>query len=533
MALVKGDVGLGNVDDTSDANKPVSTAQQTALDLKANLASPTFTGTPAAPTAAVNTNTTQVATTAFVNAEILADAAPIAHVGSGGTSHAVVMAGGAAGFMSGADKAKLDGVAAGATANSTDAHLKDRANHTGEQAISTVTGLGTAVAGKAPLTGVGASGTWPISVTGQSGSFAVIDDRNVVSQPNQVPDRSGVFNFRFKENVGSPPFPASSTYAHVLTINGWTADGTGGWPTQMSFGERLSYRKGDTSTIWGAWRQLVDSASIGEFAPSLTGGGATGNWGISVTGNAATATKLATPRAINGVNFDGTANISVQVDWSAVTGKPAVIVAGADAATARSAIGAASLVGGKIPEHELPSLAITDVFPVASEAAMLALTAEKGDMAIRSDLNKCFALSATPASTLANWLELKTPANAVMSVAGRTGAVTLSSSDVGLANVNNTSDANKPVSTATQTALNLKANLASPVFTGTPSAPSVGAGVNTTQIANTAYVFAERTNTATLTNKTLTNPILTSPIFNDSFPKTIAFIREHIPYLEP
>jgi DNA-binding protein YbaB len=38
-------VGLSNVDNTSDANKPVSTAQQTALNLKANLASPTFTGT--------------------------------------------------------------------------------------------------------------------------------------------------------------------------------------------------------------------------------------------------------------------------------------------------------------------------------------------------------------------------------------------------------------------------------------------------------------------------------------------------------
>jgi hypothetical protein len=45
LSLVKGDVGLGNVDNTSDAGKPVSTAQQTALDLKANLASPTFTGT--------------------------------------------------------------------------------------------------------------------------------------------------------------------------------------------------------------------------------------------------------------------------------------------------------------------------------------------------------------------------------------------------------------------------------------------------------------------------------------------------------
>lgn len=36
LALVKGDVGLANVDNTSDASKPVSTAQQTALDLKAN-----------------------------------------------------------------------------------------------------------------------------------------------------------------------------------------------------------------------------------------------------------------------------------------------------------------------------------------------------------------------------------------------------------------------------------------------------------------------------------------------------------------
>lgn len=41
----KNTVGLGNVDNTSDANKPISTATQTALNLKANLASPTFTGT--------------------------------------------------------------------------------------------------------------------------------------------------------------------------------------------------------------------------------------------------------------------------------------------------------------------------------------------------------------------------------------------------------------------------------------------------------------------------------------------------------
>ena len=71
--VTKTQVGLGNVDNTSDADKPVSTATQTALNLKANLASPTFTGTPEAPTASVGTNSTQVATTAFVNAEIAND----------------------------------------------------------------------------------------------------------------------------------------------------------------------------------------------------------------------------------------------------------------------------------------------------------------------------------------------------------------------------------------------------------------------------------------------------------------------------
>jgi hypothetical protein len=70
--ITKSMVGLGNVDNTSDASKPVSTAQQTALDLKSNIASPTFTGIPAAPTANVATNTTQIATTAFVRAEVAA-----------------------------------------------------------------------------------------------------------------------------------------------------------------------------------------------------------------------------------------------------------------------------------------------------------------------------------------------------------------------------------------------------------------------------------------------------------------------------
>ena len=50
----------------------VTSAIQTQLDTKAALAGPTFTGTPAAPTAAQSTNTTQVATTAFVQSNLTA-----------------------------------------------------------------------------------------------------------------------------------------------------------------------------------------------------------------------------------------------------------------------------------------------------------------------------------------------------------------------------------------------------------------------------------------------------------------------------
>ena len=70
LAALKTALSLDSVDNTADADKPISTATQTALDAKAPLASPALTGTPTAPTAAANTSTTQVATTAYVQTEI-------------------------------------------------------------------------------------------------------------------------------------------------------------------------------------------------------------------------------------------------------------------------------------------------------------------------------------------------------------------------------------------------------------------------------------------------------------------------------
>jgi len=89
--------------------------------------------------------------------------------------------------------------------------------------------------------------------------------------------------------------------------------------------------------------------------------------------------------------------------------------------------GIATLDGsGKIPSGQLPATAIAETFVVNSQSAMLALTAQTGDIAVRTDVSKSFILVASPATTLGNWQELLTPTDAVQSVDGNTGVITLS-----------------------------------------------------------------------------------------------------------
>lgn len=105
--VTKAMVGLANVDNTSDADKPVSTATQTALNDKVDKVAGKG-----------------LSTEDFTTAE----------------------------------KTKLSGIAEGATANQTDSFLLNRANHTGEQSISTVTGLQTSLNNKVASSSGTASG---------------------------------------------------------------------------------------------------------------------------------------------------------------------------------------------------------------------------------------------------------------------------------------------------------------------------------------------------------------------------------------
>lgn len=64
------------------------------------------------------------------------------------------------------------------------------------------------------------------------------------------------------------------------------------------------------SNAWSAWRTVLDSNNYTTYTVTKTGSGASGTWGISITGNSATSTKLQTARSLWGQSFNGTANVS-------------------------------------------------------------------------------------------------------------------------------------------------------------------------------------------------------------------------------
>lgn len=193
----------------------------------------------------------------------------------------------------------------------------------------------------------------------------------------------------------------------------------------------------------------------------------------TIEGNVATATKLAEAKTIaltgdasGSASFDGSANANIAVtlaDSGVTAGEYAKVTVDAkgrvtqgaqleasdipeltlakitDAGTAAGkdigvSAGNVPVLGadGKLDTAIIPALAISSTHVVSSEAEMLALIAEEGDVAVRTDLSASFILKGNDPKVLSNWVRLATPTDGgfVSSVNGKTGTVTLSTSDV-------------------------------------------------------------------------------------------------------
>lgn len=86
---------------------------------------------------------------------------------------------------------------------------------------------------------------------------------------------------------------------------------------------------------------------------------------------------------------------------------------------------------GKLITSQVPAVAITNTYVVGTEAEMLALTANQGDIAVRTDLSETFILAHGDPTVLADWQWLEAPTGGVVSVNGQQGVVNLGAADVG------------------------------------------------------------------------------------------------------
>jgi hypothetical protein len=434
MGINPAKVGLGNVNNTSDANKPVSIATQTALNLKANA--------------------TDVTTSLSLKEDISNKSN--ASLGTSTTLYPT----------QNAVKTYVDSQISSATIVDADATTKGKIKLAGDLA-------GTADLPTVPGLTLKANTTDVITALNLKSDAATVStelDLKLDASQKGVPNGLATLN-----SSGIIP----SSQLPPVTLSSTSVVGSDAEMTALS-----SATVGSIAIRTDANKNYVLSALP---ASTLV------NWVELLT-------PAAPVQAVNG--YTGSVNLAKydvglgDVDNTSDASKPvsnltqAALNLKLDANKVGVASGVASLNAlGKVPTDQIPAISFSSVKVLSTQADMLALSnAVVGSVVIRTDVNKNYVLAAANPSILANWIELLTPAPPVQTVNGMSGNISLTKSDIGLGNVENTTDANKPISSATQTALNLKANsadliaaiavkapLASPTFTGTVTTGAISA----------------------------------------------------------
>ena len=424
--ITKAEVGLGNVDNTSDSAKPVSSAQQAALNLKADAANPTFTGTVTGVTA------TMVGLGSVDNVKQLPHSQVLAITGD------VVAS--STNLNSGTISTTLAAVGTAGSYYKVTTDTKGRVT----------SGNTTLVAADIPdLSWSKITSGKPTSLAG----YGITDAQTLNSKLTGISGLSDVATGLIKITNGTVSFD-STTYL------------TSGTVTKTMVGLNNVDNTADTAKPVSTAQQAALDLKAPLASPAFTG---------TVTGITATMVGLG--------NVDNTADLSKPISTAAQTALDlkaplaSPTFTGTVSGITKSMVGLAN-VNNTTDMSKPVSTATQAALDLKADAASV-YTKTETDTRIQAVIGAAPAAldtlvelaaqltsdesgAASLAATVATKAPLASPAF--------TGTVTgITATMVGLGSVDNTADTAKPVSTAQAAALALKANLASPTFTGTVS----------------------------------------------------------------
>ncbi len=175
-------------------------------------------------------------------------------------------------------------------------------------------------------TGGGASGTWAINISGNAATVTSVPWTSVTGKPSVVINDGGTYGINISGNAATantaPQIynlgnvtaesngsaePASALTLRSVYTNGYptsygnalTLGGAGGgelligWSgTTGAHADNYVRSRRDTGNTWSAWAKLITDVNYNSYSPTLTGGGASGTWGINISGNANTVTAI-------------------------------------------------------------------------------------------------------------------------------------------------------------------------------------------------------------------------------------------------
>ena len=443
---------------------------QTALDLKAPLASPTLTGTPVAPTAVSNTNTTQIATTAYVQTEIteLIGGAPgaldtlneLAQSINDDSSYAATVTT-ALGTKVATTSAQALSASANAMTISGHTITLNRADGTTDTVTvpdnnTTYTvgdgGLTTndftnadhtkldgieASADVTDATNVAASGAVMEADTTTAAMSFVVDEDNMTSDlATKVPTQQSVKAYVDSQVASKDALSELSgtldDIANGSTYVKSTNDYTGAEKTKLSGIETSATADQTNAEIKTAYEANADTNEFSDAEQTkLSGIAASAEVNVQPDWNQATTSvddyiknkpNVQYTSAIAEGNSGLVPSVGTSGQFLQYNGSWATPT---DTDTDTTYTGGTGINIDGANVITTTAIALTTVQTAASELAQLALTTEEGDVVVRSDENKTYVRNSGTAGTMADFTLLATPTDTVLSVNGDTGAVTV------------------------------------------------------------------------------------------------------------